>query len=86
MAWKGFVKESKSYMNHPDYSDRFVEHKEQLYFIDGSPDPLYPGWTMVDRRKEVIKFWRKFPRAWFRFYWSTFYDFCFCDTRYSKYK
>jgi len=71
MTWKGFIKESKSYMNHPDY---WSEHNAQLYLADGTPDFEYPGWTLADKRKAVLNFWLKFPRAWFRFYWSIFFD------------
>lgn len=73
MAWKGFLKESKSYMNHPDY---WKECKAQLYLTNGDPDPNYLGWTQADRAKAKLEFWRKFPRAWVRFYWTYLYDWC----------
>lgn len=70
--WKGFLEESKSYMNHPDY---WKEWRAQLYLANGEPDPNYPGWTMADKRKAKLKFWRKFPRAWIRFHLSAVRDF-----------
>ena len=70
-TWRGFVEESKSYMNHPDY---WKEWKAQLYYEDGTPDPNYPGWTDKDRFYATLDFWRKFPRAWLRFHWLVFRD------------
>lgn len=78
MSWRGFVKESKSYMNYPD---NWTEWKAQLYLANGEPDPDYPGWTMKDKRTAKLKFWWKFPRAWFRFYGSWFYDYLKCIWR-----
>ncbi len=70
-SWRGFVRESKSYMNHPDY---WMEAKAQLYLADGTPDHNYPGWTDKDRFDAILNFWRKFPRAWLRFHWLVFRD------------
>ncbi len=72
--WRGFVVESKRYMGHPDYSDYWAEYKAQLYLADGTPDPDYTGWTEKDRFRAKVTFWRKFPRAWVRFYWLVFQD------------
>lgn len=69
--WCGFVEESKSYMNHPNY---WKEWKAQLYYEDGTPDPDYPGWTEKDKFYAILNFWRKFPRAWVCFYWQIFHD------------
>ncbi len=71
MTWRGFLTESKSYMNHPDH---WKEWQVQLYYSNGDPDPYYPGWTEADRRKAIWKFWRQFPRAWIRFHWSVVCD------------
>lgn len=62
--WKGFVAESKSYMNHPDCWkgwNRYFPHRHEL-----------GGWTDADARRAKLKFWRAFPRAWLCFYWATF--------------
>ncbi len=64
--WRGFVEESKSYMNHPDY---WKEWKFKLYDDDDST-----FWTEKDKFYAVLNFWRKFPRAWVRFYWQVFRD------------
>lgn len=70
-SWKGFLTESKLYMNHPDH---WKEWTAQLYLSNGQPDTNYPGWTMGDRRKAVLKFWARFPRAWIRFHWYAVRD------------
>lgn len=57
MAWKGFVVESKSYLNHPDY----WKERNSAQVIEG-------GWTMGDKRKAKLIFWLKFPGAFLRFY------------------
>jgi len=77
MSWKGFLTESKSYMNHPDY---WKEWNAQLYLADGQLDPDYPGWTMAGKRKAALKFWKAFPRAWIRFYWLVVRDW-FCNLK-----
>jgi len=64
-TWRGFVEESKRYMNHLDY---WKEWKEQLYYEDGTRDTDYPGWTDKDIFYATLNFWRKFPRACIRFY------------------
>lgn len=71
MAWGGFVKESKSYVNHPDF---WLEGRAQLYLANGDPDPNCPGWTEKDRLWATFKFWWVFPRAWCRFYWQVLRD------------
>ena len=71
-TWRGFVEESKSYMNHPDY---WKEWNAALYLEDGiTPDPNYPGWTNRDVFYAILNFWRKFPRSWLRFHWLVFRD------------
>ena len=73
--WKGFLQESKSYMSYPSNSEgKFAGWKQQLYFADGSPDPLYPGWTKKERRMAKLKFWKAYPRAWIKFHWSSLCD------------
>lgn len=64
MAWKGFVKESKSYMNHPDY---WHEYNANKFEGDG-------GWTINDKRRTKLEFWLAFPRAFIRFYWFELRD------------
>ena len=61
--WQGFVEESKSYMNHPDY---WPERNNKDYKLG--------GWTMRDKRIAALKFWLAFPRAWLRFQRFTFKD------------
>ena len=79
MTWRGFVKESKSYMNHPD---SWKEWRAQLYLEDGEPDPNYSGWTIADKRKAALEFWQKFPRAWVRYYGSMFIDWLTNNRKY----
>jgi len=68
MAWKGFIAESKLYMNYPNGGNgRFAEWN----CIDVYKD----GWTVKERRVAKLKFWKAFPRAFVRFYWSTFSDY-----------
>ena len=57
MPWQGFLKESKSYMNHPD-------HWKEWNAYPYKPD----GWTAADRRRAKLRFWVHFPVAWVRFY------------------
>jgi len=69
MTWKGFLIESKSFMGYPSNDEgRFAEWNKQLYFADGSADPLYPGWTEKERRAAKLKFWKAFPLAWGKFH------------------
>jgi len=73
--WKGFLRESKLYMNYPGlWQGQWAQENEQLYFNDGTPDELYPGWTPEEKRKEVFRFWKAFPRAWVKFHWGWLCD------------
>ncbi len=67
--WRGFIAESKSHMNHPDYWKKW---QAALYLDDGNVDPNYPGWTIADKRSAKVKFWLSFPRVFSRFYWGEF--------------
>ena len=76
MAWKGFLTESKLYMNYPD-----VSHPDLPWGADSYGWPewnAYPndpdGWTQADKLNAKIEFWRKFPRAVVRFYLFTVWD------------
>lgn len=53
MAWKGFLKESKSYMGYPETRGRCYTCR-----------PL--DW---DETKRMVSFWVKFPKAWIKFNW-----------------
>lgn len=75
MSWRGFVLESKSYMNYPGlWQGYWAESNEQLFLDDGTLDERYPGWTPEERKRETIAFWKKFPRAWIIFYSCQIYD------------
>jgi len=63
MEWQGFIKESKKYMNHPDY---WTEYSSILYREN--------GWTVADKRKAAIKFWILFPIPCVKFYCYTLRD------------
>lgn len=66
--WRGFIKESKSYMNHPDYWPEWLASVKSDWTGE---------WTRSgkkDVKNAKIDFWRKFPRAWMRFHW-----FILCD-------
>jgi len=68
MAWKGFIAESKFYMNYPN--------GEKGYFAEWNYIGVYgDGWTVKERRAAKLKFWKAFPRAFVRFYWSFFSDY-----------
>ena len=73
MAWTNFLRESKKYMNHPDYWDKSRE-------TDTGKKEFYPDrWTWKDARKAKIQFWKGFFPAACRFYW-----YCFRDWRYTS--
>jgi hypothetical protein len=68
MAWEGFLKESKKYMDYPcNDRGRFAEWNAYPY----APN----GWTDHERRLAKIKFWLGFPRASIRFWFFTARDF-----------
>lgn len=61
--WRGFLAESKSYMNYPDH----WPERNHAGVLEG-------GWTMADKKHAKVEFWLAFPRAWVRFYSSTVLD------------
>lgn len=63
VVWKGFVEESKQYMNYPSYWKEWNAHP---YKSD--------GWTLASKCKAAIRFWLRFPGAWFRFHWLALSD------------
>ena len=64
--WQGFVKESKSYMNHPDY---WAAHRRRNEWY------TLGGWKVWNKASiAALKFWLAFPRAWLRFQWFTLRD------------
>ena len=67
MGWRGFLTESKSYMDYPNGSSgRFAEWNYT--------DVCKNGWTVRERRIAKCNFWRRFPRAFIYFYFYTMYD------------
>lgn len=68
MAWKGFLKESKFFMNYPGYY-----REGELYC---TPENTYGHrvGSQLNIRKRKIQFWLAFPKAWLRFNY-----FMLCD-------
>ena len=69
--WRGFIEESKSYMNQPGY---WKEWQALLYLDDGNVAPECQFWTVADKRMANIIFWLCNPCTFIRFYWSIFCD------------
>lgn len=63
MAWKGFLTESKLYMNHPDHWKEWNHHT----VLEG-------GWTAEGKRIARLEFWKAFPKAWVKFHWHIIRD------------
>jgi len=70
MSRKGFLVESKAYMNHPDH-----------WHEQNHADVLVGGWTAASRQRAKVKFWLAFPRAWLRFHWFILRDSCYALAR-----
>jgi hypothetical protein len=64
--WKGFIVESKKYMNHPDNWNEWDAYPYK-------PD----GWIPTSKRKASFYFWIKFPKAAMIFYFLIISNFVY---------